>query len=62
MKTKIIELIKDYRAESEKQGSPVYGYKNELTHKESLQCDQIADDLERLLADIKGDDEPANRH
>ena len=59
MKTKIIELIKEFRAESEKRWSPVYGYKNELTHKESLQCDQIADNLEKLLADIKGDDESA---
>jgi len=49
MKDKLIELIKKYRAASEKRWSATHGYKNEFAHGQSNAYDRCADDLEELV-------------
>jgi hypothetical protein len=53
MKEKIIELIKDCRAESEKRWHPVHGYKNKRERDDSNAYDRCADALEKLLQEDK---------
>ena len=55
MKTKIIELIKDYRAEAERQ----WNRNTANSCGRAATWDRCADELDRLLADDKGDNEPA---
>ena len=49
MKEKLINLIKKYRAASEKRWHPVHGYKNQFEHGQSNAYDRLADDLEGLV-------------
>ena len=52
---KIIELIKKYRVESNRQWEPDRGYDNEFSHGLGIACDRHADDLEELLkSDTEG--------
>lgn len=51
MKSKIIDLIKKFRAESERQWSPHNGYPSEYAQAHSVAYDRCADDLEELLKD-----------
>ena len=53
MKTKIIDLIKEYRAESERLWDPEKGYDNEFSHGKAVACDRFADELEKLLKESK---------
>jgi len=49
MKAKIIDLIKKYRAESERDWSPNDGYRYPYAQQHAEDCDHFADDLEGLL-------------
>lgn len=49
MKEKLISLIKNCRAESEKRWSPVRGFKNERERDDSNAYDRCADALEELV-------------
>jgi len=51
MKDKIIELIKKYRAESERLWNPTTGYPNNYYRVWSIAYEKCANDLEKLLYD-----------
>ncbi len=53
MKAKIIELIKKYRAESERLWTPGKGYPSDYCRVRSIAFEQCADDLEELLKEEK---------
>ena len=49
MKEQIIELIKKYRAESDRLWNPTSGYPSEYDRAHSYAYDHCADDLEEIL-------------
>jgi len=55
MKDKIIELIKKYRAESERNWNPTTGYPGGYARGYSVAYGRVADDLEKLLKSDKED-------
>jgi len=57
MKDKIIELIKKYQAESERNWTPATGYVDGYARGYSIAFGRCADDLEELLKSDKEGDE-----
>lgn len=49
MKDKIISLIKEFRAESERNWTPAVGYKDGYARGYSVAYDHATDELEKLL-------------